>query len=96
MDPDDPLTFGEDPAGIAPERALVFEIAGSVTDFRRAVSKVDGLELLGDEDTVRARIAAYRDAGVNTLRVEPAGSDLAERLETLGRTMDIVRGLDNG
>ena len=51
MDPDDPLTFGEDPAGIAPERALVFEIAGSVTDFRRAVSKVDGLELLGDEDT---------------------------------------------
>ena len=52
--------------------------------------------MLGDEDTVRARIAAYRDAGVNTLRVEPAGSDLAERLETLGRTMDIARGLDDG
>ena len=52
--------------------------------------------MLGDEDTVRARIAAYRDAGVNTLRVEPAGSDLAARLETLGRTMDIVRGLDDG
>ncbi len=52
--------------------------------------------MLGDENTVRARIAAYRDAGVNTLRVEPAGSDLAARLETLGRTMDIVRGLDDG
>ena len=52
--------------------------------------------MLGDEDTVRGRIAAYRDAGVNTLRVEPAGSDLAARLETLGRTMDIVRGLDDG
>lgn len=52
--------------------------------------------MLGDKDTVRARIAAYRDAGVNTLRVEPAGSDLAERLETLGRAMDIVRALDDG
>ena len=52
--------------------------------------------MLGDEDTVRGRVAAYRDAGVNTLRVEPAGSDLAARLETLGRTMDIVRGLDDG
>ena len=51
MDPDHPLTFGEDPAGIAPERALVFEIAGSVTGFRRAVSKVDGLEMLADEET---------------------------------------------
>ncbi len=51
LDPDHPLTFGEDPGGIAPERALVFEIAGSVTGFRHAVAKVGGLELLGDEDT---------------------------------------------
>lgn len=49
--------------------------------------------LLGDERTVRARIRAYRDAGVSTLRVAPAGRTLAERLETLGRTMDLVRGL---
>lgn len=51
LDPDHPLTFGEDPAGIAPERALVFEIAGSVTGFHKAIAKVDGLEFLGDEDT---------------------------------------------
>ena len=50
LNPDHPLTFGEDPAGIAPERALVFEIAGSVTGFRKAIAKVDGLEFLGDED----------------------------------------------
>jgi hypothetical protein len=49
--------------------------------------------LLGDEATVRERIRAYRDAGVSTLRVAPAGRTLAERLETLGRTMDVVRGL---
>ncbi len=52
--------------------------------------------LLGDEATVRARIAAYRDAGITTLRVQPAGADMAGQLETLGRTMDIVRGLAEG
>ena len=49
--------------------------------------------LLGDEKTVRERIRAYRDSGVTTLRVQPAGNDLKERLTTLGRVMDIVRGL---
>jgi len=49
--------------------------------------------LLGDEKTVAARIRAHRDAGVTTLRVAPAGRTLAERLETLGRTMDLVNGL---
>ena len=49
--------------------------------------------LLGDEATVRGRIRAFRDSGVTTLRVAPAGQDLAERLTTLGRVMDIVRGL---
>ena len=49
--------------------------------------------LLGDEATVRARVAAYRDAGVTTLRVHPAGGSLAEQLDTLGRTMDIVKAL---
>jgi F420-dependent oxidoreductase-like protein len=50
--------------------------------------------LLGDVEMVKARIGAYRDAGVTTLRVQPAGSTLDERLETLGRVMDLVRGLD--
>jgi F420-dependent oxidoreductase-like protein len=49
--------------------------------------------LLGDEQAVKARIRAHRDAGVTTLRVAPAGRTLAERLETLGRAMDLVRGL---
>jgi alkanesulfonate monooxygenase SsuD/methylene tetrahydromethanopterin reductase-like flavin-dependent oxidoreductase (luciferase family) len=47
--------------------------------------------LLGTEEMVRARIRAYRDAGVGTLRVAPAGSTLDERLDTLGRAVQLVR-----
>ena len=48
--------------------------------------------LLGDESMVRERVDAFRAAGVTTLRVHPVGKDLASRLETLGRVMDMVRG----
>lgn len=46
--------------------------------------------LLGDEAAVRERLRAYRDAGVTTLRVQPAGRTLDERLDTLGRVMDML------
>ncbi|HET7296196.1 MAG TPA: LLM class F420-dependent oxidoreductase [Gemmatimonadales bacterium] len=46
--------------------------------------------LLGTEAMVCERLAAYRRAGVTTLRVEPAGATLRERLDTLGRLMDLV------
>lgn len=52
--------------------------------------------LLGDEAAVRGRIRAYRDAGVTTLRVEPAGRDMKERLATLGRVMDLIREVESG
>ena len=51
---------------------------------------VEEVNLLGDEGQVRARVEAYRKAGVTTLRVQPAGADLNARLETLGRVMDMV------
>jgi len=47
--------------------------------------------LLGTEAMVRARIAAYRAAGVTTLRVEPAGRTLDERLATLARVIALAR-----
>jgi F420-dependent oxidoreductase-like protein len=50
--------------------------------------------LLGDEAGVRQRLQAFRDAGVTTLRVQPAGSDPDSRLTTLGRVMDLIRSLD--
>ncbi len=47
--------------------------------------------LLGTEEMVRQRVRAHRDAGVNTLRVQPEGSNMDERLETLARVVRIVR-----
>ncbi len=49
--------------------------------------------LLGTEAMVRARLQAYRQAGITTLRVEPAGEGLEARLKTLGRLLDLIRSL---
>lgn len=49
--------------------------------------------LIGTEDMVRSRLATWRDAGVDTVRLYPAGDTLGERLETLGRAMDLVRAV---
>ncbi len=46
--------------------------------------------LLGDEAAIRARLKAYRDAGVTTLRLAPGGGDWRARLDTLGRAMDLL------
>lgn len=46
--------------------------------------------LIGDESTVLDRLRIYRDAGVTTLRVSPYGGSFAERIDTLGRTMDLI------
>ena len=50
--------------------------------------------MIGTESMVRERMRAWRDAGITTLRVYPAGNTLAERLETLGRAVQLVRGLN--
>jgi F420-dependent oxidoreductase-like protein len=47
--------------------------------------------LLGTEAMVRQRLSAYRDAGVTTVRVDPGGATLEERLATLGRIVDLVK-----
>lgn len=47
--------------------------------------------LLGTEAMVRERLRAYRASGITTLRVDPAGGTLAERLDTLGRLLDLAR-----
>ena len=46
----DPVTLRDDPAGIAPERALVLDVAGGIDDFYRATQRIDGLEYLADEE----------------------------------------------
>jgi F420-dependent oxidoreductase-like protein len=47
--------------------------------------------LLGSESAVRERLRLYRDAGITTLRLDPAGRGARERLDTLARAMDLVR-----
>jgi len=47
--------------------------------------------MIGTDDMVRARIRAYRDAGVTDLRLEPIGRTPAERIDTLARVVDLVR-----
>lgn len=47
--------------------------------------------LIGTEAMVRARVRAHRDAGVNTIRVQPEGSTMDQRLENLGRIVQIVK-----
>ena len=48
--------------------------------------------LIGTEEMVRARLVVWRDAGVNTVRLYPAGDSVAAKLETLGRAIELVRG----
>ncbi|MGI8553516.1 MAG: LLM class F420-dependent oxidoreductase [Dehalococcoidia bacterium] len=50
--------------------------------------------LLGTDAMISDRIRAYRDAGVTTLRVQPEGKTLKERLETLGRLAELVKAIN--
>lgn len=46
----DGMELRKDPSSIAPERAIVLEIAGSINDFYTLVRKMEGLDFLGDEE----------------------------------------------
>ena len=58
------LELRADPAALAPERLLVFEVRGSIAVFAKAVSRVPGLELIDEEelpsDEDAAPVAWYR------------------------------------
>ena len=57
------------------------------------------LELTGeiaDGWLVRTRLKTWRDTGVDTLRLYPAGDTLAARLDNLARGIDLVRALGPG
>ncbi len=46
--------------------------------------------LLGTDDQVRDRMRAYRDVGVDTLRLDPEGATPKEKLTTLERAMSLL------
>jgi F420-dependent oxidoreductase-like protein len=60
--------------------------AGLVTD-----EMVLATTLIGTEPMVRARLAVWREAGVDTVRLYPAGDTLDDKLATLGRAIELVR-----
>ncbi|AIG77610.1 Hypothetical protein AJAP_23805 [Amycolatopsis japonica] len=52
-----------------------------------------GTTLIGTEPMVARRLRVWQDAGVDTVRLYPAGETVADRLTTLGRALDLVRAL---
>jgi F420-dependent oxidoreductase-like protein len=52
-----------------------------------------GTTLIGTEAMVRARLDGWQAAGVDTVRLYPAGATLDEQLATLGRAIELVRGV---
>lgn len=47
------LELREDPTALAPERVIVFEIAGTVQAFTEAIQRVPGLEFLAEQEVDR-------------------------------------------
>jgi F420-dependent oxidoreductase-like protein len=82
-------------AGYAPEALAVQELwlEGKREQAARMVPDELVLQtnLLGTDAMVRDRLRLYRDAGITTIRVQPEGENLAERVETLGRVVALVR-----
>jgi F420-dependent oxidoreductase-like protein len=49
--------------------------------------------LLGTEEGVANRLREWSHTGVDTIRLYPAGDSLDERIATLGRALDLIRGV---
>ncbi len=47
--------------------------------------------LIGTEAMVRDRLRVWREAGITTIRLYPAGKTPDERLSTLARALELVR-----
>ncbi len=50
---------------------------------------------LGNTEQITQRVRDYRDAGIDVLRIQPEGADLTERLDSLGRIIDIVQSTNS-
>lgn len=66
------------------------DVAGLVTD-----EMVLATTLIGTEAMVRQRLRVWRDAGVTTVRLYPAGDGLDAQLATLAKAIEIVREISN-
>ena len=95
------MQLREDPSALAPERVIVFEIAGTVQNFLAAIARVDGLEFMGEyEDSFASdQDFVFQEKKKNDPVPEDRPPALPERPDLLhaqapaGRTRD-VRLLD--
>jgi F420-dependent oxidoreductase-like protein len=75
------------------DRVRELWLAGDRAAAASAVSDemVLATTLIGTEEMVRDRLSAWQATGVTTVRLYPAGADLAERVATLGRAIALVQ-----
>jgi hypothetical protein len=68
--PEAAMELRADPSSLAPERVIVFEIAGTVANFLKAVGRVRGLEFMAEYD---GDFAADQDFAVQDERKDRKG-----------------------
>lgn len=89
-----PVCVTDDVDGTRARAAKVYAVYGQLPSYRAMLDR-EGLEgpadlaIIGDEDTVRERLAAFADAGVTDLAASEFGSTDEER----SRTRDLLRSL---
>ena len=54
---------------------------------------VQKVNLVGTDEMVKERLRVYRDAGLDQIVLNPHGNTVEERLETLGRAIDLVNAV---
>jgi hypothetical protein len=70
------LHLRDDPSGLAPERVIVFEIAGTVDNFVKAAARVQGLEFMAEFDS---EFSADENFAVVDEREGRAGQDRLDK-----------------
>ncbi len=70
------IELRDDPTSLAPDRVIVFEVAGSVRNFADAVARVPGLELMAEYE---AEFAADEDFAVVDERKGREGQDRTDK-----------------
>ena len=84
--------------GYAEEAKLVQDLwlDGRRDEARAAVPPelAGKVNLVGDDAMVKERLRLYDEIGIDMIFVSPHGDTIEERLETLGRTMDLVNAVN--
>jgi hypothetical protein len=73
---DGSMALRADPGSLAPDRVIVFEVAGNLGDFQAAVTQTPGLEFLGESDT---DFAPDADFAVIDTRKATKGQDRTDK-----------------